>query len=284
MKHTSHSSTIAIASALTFVAFALPVAAATPPNPFEAITNAAPASKHMRATLASTTNAMHAMRQASSTAARDQRMMDHVQKLETKGDTMVDQRVQSLTDLITRVQGMKNVSDAEKTSIISGIQSEVSDLGALKARMASSSTALSTSTLKANLQSITQGNRVYALVEPRIRIITVADRIQTIVGLMTTLSTKLQTTHAAMTASSTATNPSVQALLSDINAKLADATAQSQAAIAEVTPLQPDNGDKTVLASNTATLKDARLKVQAAQKDIESARQDIQKIVVATKK
>ena len=196
---------------------------------------------------------------------------------------MIDQRIKSLNDLSARVQGMKNVSDADKVTIQAGIQSQIADLDSLKGRIASSSADLSTSTLRTDLQSITQGNRVFALVEPRIRIIAQADRTQTIVSMMTAISGKLQARFASSTASTTAANPSAQTLVSDLNAKLADATAQAQAAVAEVTPLKPDNGDKSVLASNNSALKDARLKLQAAQKDIETARQDIQKIIGAAK-
>lgn len=231
---------------------------------------------------ASTTAMMQERRQermASTTAARQERLQQRLEKASERGATEIDKRVESLNDLLSRIQGMKNVSDADKLSFQTSIQAEIADLQALKASIASSSASMSTSTLKTELLSITQGNRVYALVEPRARILAAADRINTIASMMSTISVKLQDRYASSTASTTASSPSVSSYLSEINAKIADAQAQAQAAISEITPLKADNGDKTIAASNAAALKDARLKVEAAQKDLVTARQDIDKIV-----
>jgi hypothetical protein len=43
--------------------------------------------------------------------------------------------------------------------------------------------------------------------------------------------------------------------------------------------LKPDNGDTTIAASNTAALKDARTKIQSAQKDLKAAQKDIKDII-----
>ena len=64
-----------------------------------------------------------------------------------------------------------------------------------------------------------------------------------------------------------------------MTAKISDAATQAAAASAEVSGLMPDNGDKTVMASNTAALKDARSKIQAATKDIQAAYKDAQAVV-----
>jgi hypothetical protein len=91
--------------------------------------------------------------------------------------------------------------------------------------------------------------------------------------LMQTLAGKLQTRISA--AQSAGNNVTVaQAALTDMNAKLTDANTQAQAAITEVSGLKPDNGDQTVMQSNTAALKDARTKIQTAQKDLVAARKD----------
>ncbi len=69
--------------------------------------------------------------------------------------------------------------------------------------------------------------------------------------------------------------------LADMNAKVAGANAQASAAVTEIANLQPDNGNATIMASNTAALKDARTKIQAAQQDLVAARQDSGSIVKA---
>ncbi|MDE2041367.1 MAG: hypothetical protein KGI59_03250, partial [Patescibacteria group bacterium] len=54
---------------------------------------------------------------------------------------------------------------------------------------------------------------------------------------------------------------------------------QAQAAVAEVSPLVPDQGDKTVMASNTSTMKDARAKIKTAVSDLTAARKDALTII-----
>jgi hypothetical protein len=75
------------------------------------------------------------------------------------------------------------------------------------------------------------------------------------------------------------TSASLSATLADYNAKIADAKVQANAAVSEVANLKPDNGDTSIQQSNTAALKDARSKTQAAQQDIVAARKDAETIV-----
>jgi hypothetical protein len=97
---------------------------------------------------------------------------------------------------------------------------------------------------------------------------------------MTDLGTKFSARISA--AQSAGNNVSAaQSALVDFNAKVADGNTQAHAAATEVATLTPDNGDKTVMASNTAALKDAHAKIQTAQKDFVSARADAQTIVKA---
>ena len=94
-------------------------------------------------------------RQASTTANR-------IEKGQQRGDTMLDQRVTSLGALITRIQGMKYVSDSDKATIEGVLNSEISQLGNLKNQIG---TDTSTSSLKTDVDSITKSYRVYALVQ-----------------------------------------------------------------------------------------------------------------------
>jgi hypothetical protein len=95
---------------------------------------------------------------------------------------------------------------------------------------------------------------------------------------MNDLGTKLS---ARITAAQSAGNNVTAATtaLASFNAKVSDGSTQANAAITEVSSLKPDNGDATVMASNTATLKDARSKIQAAQQDFVAARKDAETIV-----
>ena len=192
---------------------------------------------------------------------------------------MIDQRLTSLNNLITRVQGLKNVSDAEKVSLAGTIQSVISNLTTLKTAIA---TDTSTSSLHTDMTAITQANRVYALIIPQVNIIAAGDRVQTIVSMINGVSTKLQTRLSQATTTST-TSTAVTSAMSDLTSKLSDANSQALAAISEVSSLTPDQGDKTKMAANTAALKDARSKIQVATKDIVAARKDVTTVMKGLK-
>lgn len=193
----------------------------------------------------------------------------------TRADGQIDARVKALTALSTRINEMQRVSTAQKASLTATLQAAISEMNALKAKIDADTDA---ATLKADIQSITKSYRIYLLVLPQGRITAAADRIMTTVGLMNDLSVKLQTRITAAQATGqdvTAMNAS----LTDMNAKTADANVQANAAINLIANLKPDNGDQAIFQSNQAALKDARTKIKLATTDLKTARQDAGSIV-----
>ena len=172
---------------------------------------------------------------------------------------------------------MAKLSDSEKSNISSELQAEISSLTSLQGNINNDT---STTTLGSDMKSITQAYRIYALIVPQGSITAASDRVNTLVASFTTIGAKLQTRISAMSASSTAMS-SITSALADFSSKVSDAGTQAIAAAAEVANLAPDNGDKTILASNTAALKDARLKIETATKDLTAARKDAGTIVKA---
>jgi hypothetical protein len=71
--------------------------------------------------------------------------------------------------------------------------------------------------------------------------------------------------------------------MSDMNAKIADATAQSASAQSGVSALVPDQGNATVAASNKAALEASRADIQTATQDLKAARADITTILQGLK-
>jgi hypothetical protein len=193
---------------------------------------------------------------------------------QNRGDTLTTQRINSLNQLLSRVQGMKYLSDSEKSSLAASIQAEITDMTNLQSKINGDT---STTSLKDDVGSITKSYRVYALVEPQAQISSASDRILNIVSMLGTVVTKIQTRLASDSTASA--NATIQSDLADITAKTSDATTQANAAVTETSSLQPDNGNTTIAASNTAALKDARTKIQAAQKDLQAAEKDVQAIV-----
>jgi chromosome segregation ATPase len=206
--------------------------------------------------------------------ARSAALAGRIDSLENRAEQAVTDRIDSLNMMVGRITGMKNLSDSQKTALSTTIQAEIADMNALKTKLQADA---STTSLRTDIKSITSDYRIYMVVEPQISILAAADRTSTIVGLLTTLSGKLETRLSqAANASNLA---SLQADLADMSAKLTDAAAQATAAASEVAGLQPDKGDQTVMQSNNAALKDARSKIQAANKDIQAAYKDAQAIV-----
>lgn len=201
------------------------------------------------------------------------------QKAVSRGDQEITRRISALNDLNTRVQAMQAVTASFKQALAANIQTEVTGFTSLKAKI-DADTVLAT--LKTDIQSITKSYRVYALILPQGRIAAAADRVVTIVTMMSTLGSKLQ---ARIQAASTAGNDTtaLTAALTDMSSKLQDAQTQAQAAVTVTESLQPDNGSSTVMASNTATLKQGRTDFQTATSDLQAARKDITTIVAGLK-
>ena len=194
----------------------------------------------------------------------------HIQKGEDKAASEIDKRIKSLEQLSERLAHIKLLPADTLATIQASITAEIKQLTDLKAKIAADT---ATTTIKADAQSVTKANRIFLLVEPKARIAAAASRINAVVTQITTLGGKLQ---ARITAAQTAgvDVTAATAAMTDMNAKLADAKTQADAAVAETASLQVDNGDKTVLAANNAKLKDARTKLDAAEKDLAAARHD----------
>jgi hypothetical protein len=196
----------------------------------------------------------------------------------SKGDAAIADRLTKLNALNTRVSAMKNVSATEKSTLAATIQTNISGLTTLKAKLDADTDVTTAAT---DAKSIRTSFRIYALIIPQGYIAAAADRADTIVGLLTTVSTKLQTRISAEPAGTNVT--AMQASLTDLNAKIA--TAQTTAASAEnsVATLTPDQGNATLLASNTASLKAARAQITTVTTDLKAADADAKSIVAALK-
>lgn len=222
---------------------------------------------------------------ASNTASStdDKNKGDHgqnkIDKGQEKGANAVDARITLLQKLEGRISAMKRLSSDEKTSLSAEVNAQISALADLKAKIGSDT---STSTLIADLKSIRPDYRTYLLVLPRTAIIAASDRVMTIVDQMTIVGTKLETRITAAKAAG-ADVSAAESAYTDYQAKVADAKVQAQAANDLVLNLKVDSGDATVQAANTAAIKSARTKLQAAQADLVAARKDMTTIISAVK-
>ena len=203
-----------------------------------------------------------------------------ITKIKNRADLEITRRITALNNLTARIGTMARLSSSEQENLSSAIGSQISALNALKAKIAADVSANNTTTLKADIQSIVKSYRIFMLVLPQGAIEAAVDRVLTLTGIMSDLSTKLSSRLSV--AASAGNNVSAsQAALADMNAKISDANAQAQAANNEVASLTPDNGSSTAMQANTAALQDARAKIVTSQHDLIAARADALVIIKA---
>lgn len=203
-----------------------------------------------------------------------------IKTAQQRADQEITRRINALNALGTRVNAMVKLSADEKTTLSSTIQTQITAMNTLQTQIATDAAADSTSSLKTDIQSITKSYRIFILVIPQGAIDAAGDRVLDVAGMFTSLSTQLQARITAAQAAGNSMTTSVAAL-ADMNANIADANTQANAVVAGIASLQPDNGDATIQASNTAALKAARTKIQAGQADLVAARKDAGTIVKA---
>ncbi|HEY5220598.1 MAG TPA: hypothetical protein VIJ29_00395 [Candidatus Paceibacterota bacterium] len=201
-----------------------------------------------------------------------------VKDISTRANAEITRRIDALNALSARVNAMARLSATDKSNLSASISSQIAAMNTLQTQIAADAAANNTSSLKTDVQSITSSYRIFVLVLPQGAIEAASDRALTIVSTMNDLSTKFS---ARISAAATAGNDvtAANASLADFNAKVADANVQASAAASEVASLTPDNGNATIEASNTATLKDAHSKILAAQQDFVTARADAMAII-----
>lgn len=199
---------------------------------------------------------------------KDAAVEARIAKAKERAHEEIIRRIKAMQDLSTRIQGMARVSDASKASIANTLQTQISNLTALDAKIAADT---DIDTIKTDIKSITSSYRIYMLVMPQGRILAAADRSKTMAANLTTFSGKLATRIADAQAAGKDV-AALNTLLADMNAKIADITVQADAAIALVSGLTPDNGDKAKQDANKKALDEARAKIKTAQEDAKIAR------------
>lgn len=198
---------------------------------------------------------------------------NRIDLFKTKADAEIARRINSLNELVTRINDLKKLSDASKASFSSEVQNEINQLNTLKTKIDADTDLV---TLRTDQKSIFNEYRIYMLYIPQIRILASADRLNASIDLMNQVSTKIETRING--------NVNLQNILNDANAKLSDATTQAANATNLVVSLTPDGGDATKVEANRNAMQSARTDLQTGLKDLQTARQDFQKIVEALKK
>lgn len=192
-----------------------------------------------------------------------------ISRLKTRADAEITRRITALNLLLTKINAMKRLTPDQKTTFTNGIQSQITSLNTLKAKIDADG---DIATLRADVQSIVKAYRIFALYMPQVNIMAHADRILALIDEMNAISAKLQTRIDEAKAAGKDTS-SMQSLMTDRATKLTGATTQANSAIAAVVPLTPDG-----YPGNKTTMQSAQKMLQTARQDLVQALQDMQKI------
>jgi hypothetical protein len=196
-----------------------------------------------------------------------------------KADTEIAKRIDSLNQTLEKISSMKNVSDSEKASIKSDVQSEITKLEALKSKIDSDT---DLATIKKDLASISTGSRIYMLVIPRMNILASVDKVNTISTMMETVVAKLTVRVSELKATG-ADVAAVETALANVIKKITDARSEALTAQTSVSDLVPDNGDKAKIESNNVSLKAAKANIKTANQNLNDARKAISNVTTFLK-
>lgn len=110
--------------------------------------------------------------------------------LKTRADNMIAARLNSLQQLLTRVQNDKHLSESDKTSLTSDITTAVSNLNTLKTKIDADT---DLATLRSDAKSIVTSYRIYEIFEPKIRLLIIINNLLAENAKLSSLSGQIQT-------------------------------------------------------------------------------------------
>lgn len=200
--------------------------------------------------------------------------------LHTRADEEITRRINALNQLIVRIQAMQKLSSADKATLTGQIQEQITALTTLEAKI---KTDTDLATLLADVKSITGWYRIFALIVPKGHLFAAADRMNTVSDTMIAVIAKIQTRIDELKTAGTDVT-SLQSLLTDATAQVADAKVQAQAAITYISGLVPDQNDQAVFKTNKEALMKARADIKVGIKDLHTARKDIGTVIDQIKK
>jgi uncharacterized lipoprotein YehR (DUF1307 family) len=191
-----------------------------------------------------------------------------LQTIISKGDNAISQRLTTLGTLTSKINATTKLSDDNKNILSNEVSTTISGLNELKTKLDADTSVATASTDAASIFTV---YRVYALVVPKIGLVSVADNQQVIQGKLSTLATKLQSRiTAAGQAGKDVT--SLQTELTDMTSKTNAAQAISSNIESSVISLQPAdyNSNHSVLTGDNTQLKTAQADDQVATTDATS--------------
>ena len=188
--------------------------------------------------------------------AAQERRLEHLKSL---GETLIENRIQLLEKLKSRIQSSENIPDATIQPLVADIDKTIADLQALASEI---SNATNLDSLKDLVKSIFQNFQVYSVVAPRDLGQSLTAQGMYILGRLEAIQRQLQQILDQKKNEGKDVS-SLQTLIDQVTAKLDDAKAQLAIA---------DEKFKSMTPANTEAAKAAREEGKAA---MQTAKQDL---------
>lgn len=215
------------------------------------------------------TNALSVVKQGASNSADTK-----TENLKERATNEIKRRISALNELISRIGQIDKLSDSQKSALTANIQAQIALLNALNTKIQADT---DIDTLREDVKSIVLSYRIYLLYIPMTRIIIAGYSILNVTDIFNAIIPTLQAMIDVLKSAGLDTT-SYESYLKDMQAKITDAQSQAHKAIDTVTPLQP-----TGYPGNKPDLQNARTMLKTAQKDLEAARADAQKLFKSLK-
>lgn len=137
-------------------------------------------------------------------------------KIKERANKMIENRLTSLNNILTRIQNDRKLSSEDKASLTQQVNDVISKLTTLKTKINADT---DVETARADAKSIVNDYKVFAMFEPKIRLLIVIGNLQTLSLKMSAILTRLQT-FVNEQKSNGQNVVALQASLDDINTRL----------------------------------------------------------------
>lgn len=136
--------------------------------------------------LAALPSKIRAENQASRAAAKQENNLDNLKK---RADKMIENRINELTRLLSRIQADKKLSSDEKASLSANITTTINELRSLKAKIDGDS---DLDSARLDARQIVTNFKINAIFVPKIRLIIMIDNLQALSAKIALLVPKIQ--------------------------------------------------------------------------------------------
>ncbi len=188
--------------------------------------------------------------------------------LAQRATSEIDRQISSLQSLTPKVDTLTHLTPAERATVSTQVQTEITNLQTLKSRISGNT---EEANVKANIKSILDSHKNFSFYMPQVRLLIAAEAMDALSNRMLEVSKKIEVRLESL---DTKDSAAITPLLENMKAKLNNAKAQSNAITAAVSPLQSTN-----FPANKATLQSAQTKLKTGMGDIRSALQDLKEIL-----